>query len=111
MYMEISDEMVAYVEALAKLALDGRARERAKEDLSRILGYMDTMNAVDTKEVMPMSHVFPLKNVFRDDVVTNGEEAEALLANAPHCKEGKFAVPKTVGQEEGKSGSMDEEEI
>ena len=45
--------------------------------------------------VEPMSHVFPVHNVFREDVVTNGDEREEILANAPEAKEGAFVVPKT----------------
>ncbi len=55
------------------------------------------MNALDTEGIMPMSHVLPLKNVFREDVVTNGGGGADLLENAPCTKEGKFVVPKTVG--------------
>lgn len=95
--MEITDETIAYVAALAKLELDKEAKEKAKEDLSKILGYMDTMNGLDTKGLEPMSHIFPLKNVFREDEITNEAEEEALLANAPLRKEGQFVVPKTVG--------------
>ncbi len=43
-----------------------------------------------------MSHVFPVHNVFREDVVTNGDERDAVLANAPEQKDGQFQVPKTV---------------
>lgn len=95
--MEITDETIAYVAALAKLELDKEAVERAKEDLSKILGYMDTMNGLDTKDLEPMSHVFLLTNVFREDVVTNKEDTKALLLNAPRSKEEQFVVPKTVG--------------
>ena len=44
------------------------------------------------------SHVFPVNNVFRDDVVTNGDGSEATLANAPVKKDGGFKVPKTIGE-------------
>ena len=43
-----------------------------------------------------MSHVFPVNNVFREDVVTNGNEREKILKNAPEQKAGAFKVPKTV---------------
>ena len=94
--MTITDETVDYAAALAKLSLTEEEREKAKEDLSRILGYIDTMNELETDGVLPMSHVLSLSNVFREDVVTNGEERESLLANAPARKEGTFLVPKTV---------------
>lgn len=43
-----------------------------------------------------MSNVFPVKNVFREDVVTNGDDSENMLANAPEEKDGFYMVPKTV---------------
>ncbi len=94
--MQIKEETVQYVAALAKLELTEEEKERAKEDLSNILGYMETMNELDTEGVEPMSHAFPMRNVFREDVVVNGEDRENLLKNAPVKKDGCFVVPKTV---------------
>lgn len=94
--MNITDETIKYVAALAKLQLTEVEKENAKKDLSNILGYMDIMNELDTKDIEPMSHAFPMKNVFREDVVTNGDRREEMLANAPYKKDGAFVVPKTV---------------
>ena len=63
--------------------------------MAKMLDYIDTLNELDTSGVEPMSHVFPVHNVFREDVVTNGDEREEILANAPEAKEGAFVVPKT----------------
>ena len=43
-----------------------------------------------------MSHVFSMNNVFRDDVVSNGDDRENILKNAPKQKDGAFKVPRTV---------------
>lgn len=94
--MQITDQTLEYVSALAKLKLTEEEKERAKKDLGEILGYMDTMNELDTTGIEPMSHTFPIKNVFREDVVKNGDDRENLLANAPQQKDGCFVVPKTV---------------
>ena len=91
----ISDETMEYVGILAKLELSSEEKERAKEDMAKMLDYIDTLNELDTRGVEPMSHVFPVHNVFREDVVTNGDEREEILANAPEAKEGAFVVPKT----------------
>lgn len=91
----ISDETMEYVGILAKLELSSEEKERAKEDMAKMLDYIDTLNELDTSGVEPMSHVFPVHNVFREDVVTNGDEREEILANAPEAKEGAFEVPKT----------------
>jgi len=93
----ISDEMIEYVGILAKLELSKEEKEQAKKDMAGMLDYIDKLNELDTDNVEPMSHVFPLTNVFREDVVTNKEETERLLLNAPRSKEGQFIVPKTVG--------------
>ncbi len=94
--MKISEDTIEYVAALAKLKLEEDQKEKTIEDLNRILTYIDTMNELDTDGIEPMSHAFELKNVFREDVVTNEEDTEALLANAPVKKDGCFVVPKTV---------------
>lgn len=91
----ISDETIEYVGILAKLELSDEEKEQAKKDMANMLDYIDTLNELDTSGVEPMSHVFPINNVFREDVVTNGDDREEILANAPEAKEGAFVVPKT----------------
>lgn len=91
----ISDETIEYVGILAKLELSDEEKEQAKKDMANMLDYIDTLNELDTSGVEPMSHVFPVNNVFREDVVTNGDDREEILANAPGAKEGAFVVPKT----------------
>lgn len=91
----ISDETIEYVGILAKLELSDEEKEQEKKDMANMLDYIDTLNELDTSGVEPMSHVFPVNNVFREDVVTNGDDREEILANAPEAKEGAFVVPKT----------------
>lgn len=91
----ISDETIEYVGILSKLELSDEEKEQAKKDMANMLDYIDTLNELDTSGVEPMSHVFPVNNVFREDVVTNGDDREEILANAPEAKEGAFVVPKT----------------
>ncbi|MGI6094483.1 MAG: Asp-tRNA(Asn)/Glu-tRNA(Gln) amidotransferase subunit GatC [Lachnospiraceae bacterium] len=92
----ISDETIEYVGILAKLELSQEEKEAAKKDMGRMLDYIDKLNELDTSSVEPMSHVFPVHNVFREDVVVNGDDRENILANAPEEKDGSFKVPKTV---------------
>lgn len=91
----INDEMIAYVGNLAKLELSEEERKQAKSDMGKMIAYIDQMGELDTTGVEPMSHVFPVKNVFREDVVTNGDMREEMLLNAPEEKEGMFVVPRT----------------
>lgn len=94
--MKITMETIDYVAELAKLELKEEEKEVAKKDMENILSYLECLNEVDTSEIEPMSHVFPVHNVFREDVVTNENQKEMLLRNAPLQKEGCFLVPKTV---------------
>lgn len=91
----ISDETIEYVGILAKLELSEEEKEQAKKDMGRMLDYIDKLNELDTEGVEPMSHVFPVNNVFREDEVTNGDDRDNLLLNAPQKKEGTYMVPKT----------------
>lgn len=92
----ISDETIEYVGILAKLDLSPEEKETAKKDMGRMLDYIDKLNELDTAGVEPMSHVFSMNNVFREDVVTNGDDRDDILKNAPQQKEGAFKVPRTV---------------
>ena len=76
----ISDETIEYVGILAKLELSDEEKEQAKKDMANMLDYIDTLNELDTSG---------------EDVVTNGDDREEILANAPEAKEGAFVVPKT----------------
>ena len=92
----ISDETIEYVGILAKLELNEEEKEQEKKDMESMLDYIDKLNELDTEGVEPMSHVFLVNNVFREDVVTNGDGSADTLANAPVKKDGGFKVPKTI---------------
>ena len=64
--------------------------------MGRMLDYIDKLKELDTSGVEPMSHIFPVENVFRDDIVENGDDRERMLANAPEQKDGQYQVPRTV---------------
>ena len=63
--------------------------------MGRMLDYIDRLGELDTSDVEPVSHVFPVHNVFREDVVTNGDMREQMLSNAPKQKDGMFVAPRT----------------
>ena len=95
---KISDETIEYVGILAKLELSCEEKENAKADMEKMLDYIDILNELDTEGVAPLSHVFPVNNVFREDAVVNGDDRENILANAPEQKDGAFKVPRTMEQ-------------
>ena len=92
----ITDETIEYVGILAKLELSPGEREQAKKDMAKMLDYIDLLGGLDTGDVEPMSHVFPVRNVFREDIPSDKDNREDILANAPAQKDGSFKVPKTV---------------
>lgn len=93
----ISDETIEYVGILAKLELNEEEAEQAKKDMGDMLDYIDKLNELDVTGVEPMSHIFPVHNVFREDVVNEHDGSKDTLANAPVQKDGGFKVPKTIG--------------
>lgn len=93
----ITDDMVTYVSALAGLELSEEERKQAAQDMTEMLKYMDKLKEADISGAEPMVHVLPLQNVFREDVVTNGDGSRETLQNAPLQKDGLFVVPKTFG--------------
>ena len=92
---EITDETVDYVGILSKLEINGEEREQAKKDLAEMLDYIDQLDELDTSDVEPLTHVMRTGNVFREDVVTNGDMHEDTLANAPEVQDQMLVVPKT----------------
>lgn len=97
MAKKIDEETMENVCILAKLSLEGEERDKAKDEMQKILDYVEKLQELDTEGVKPLTHIFQEENVFRKDVVINGDEKEAMLANAPREKEGQYVVPKTIG--------------
>ncbi len=94
--MQIDKKMVEYVAELAKLRLNEDEKELMAQDLSKVLMYMDVLNRLDTDEVEPVTHVFGVENVFREDVVRPSFPREEILKNGIAAADGCFKVPKTV---------------
>lgn len=94
--MKITTEMVDYISQLSRLKLPPEERERMAAELERIIAYMDTLSALDTGGAEPMSHVFPVKNVLREDEVRPSLDRAELLKNAPQADGEAFLVPKAV---------------
>ncbi|HJA63927.1 MAG TPA: Asp-tRNA(Asn)/Glu-tRNA(Gln) amidotransferase subunit GatC [Candidatus Intestinimonas stercoravium] len=94
--MKIDEAMVEHIAKLSRLELPETEKAAMTRELERILEHMDVLNSLDTAGLEPMSHVFPLKNVLRPDVVEPSMDRAELLRNAPVPDEEAFLVPKTV---------------
>lgn len=91
----VDGETVEYVSSLAQLELSEKEKDAAGMDMGRMLDYIGKLNELDTTGVQPMFHVLAMQNVFREDVVTNGDGNASALQNAPEKRDGMFAVPKS----------------
>ena len=120
--MQITTELVDYISQLSRLSLLEDEKQAMTAHLERIVDYMDTLNRLDTADIEPMSHVFPVKNVLpehifdrkytadiepmshvfpvknvlREDVAEPSMDRAALLANAPAPDDETFLTPKSV---------------
>lgn len=92
----ISRETLEQVARLAQLELTEAEKEQAKQDMSQMLEYMEILKELDTSQTEPMSHVFPIENVFRKDEERQTGNRADMLQNAPQIKDGCYQVPKTV---------------
>lgn len=93
---EISREDVDHVARLARLALGEDERARMREQLAAILGYIDSLRALDTAGVEPTSHAVPLVNVMREDDPAASLPPEEMLANAPDRVGDLVRVPRIL---------------
>lgn len=84
------------VALLARLKLTDEEKPLFSEQVGKIIGYIDTLNELDTGDVEPTSHVLPLKNVFRDDKVAPSLSRDKILKNAPESSDGFFRVLKII---------------
>lgn len=94
--MKINEELIDYISDLSRLSLSEEQKLKAGEDLSDILDYVEKLNELDTTGMPEMSHPFDEVNCFRQDVVTNADDRDNLLSNAPDRRGSYFKVFKTV---------------
>ncbi|MCQ2515311.1 MAG: Asp-tRNA(Asn)/Glu-tRNA(Gln) amidotransferase subunit GatC [Saccharofermentans sp.] len=93
--MEITEELIDYLQKLGRIRLSEEDRQKTMKDLGSIMGYIDKLNELDTTGVEPLSHANGRTNVMREDVVTNGDMRDKVLSNAPKSSEDTILVPKT----------------
>ena len=94
--MSIDQSTAARVAKLARIRVEDSALGPLAEDFNRILAFIEELNEVDVEGVEPMVSVTPQRLKRREDVVTDGDQQDKVLANAPDAREGFFAVPKVV---------------
>ena len=94
--MVLTRAEVQRVALLARLQLQPDEEVRLTEQLAKILQYVDKLAEVDTAHVEPFTHVLHVTHIFRDDLVRNSPNPDAILANAPDRDATFFRVPKII---------------
>jgi len=93
---KITRAEVEQVARLARLELGEEEKAQLTAQLDAILGYMETLNTLDTAGVEPTTTVIPMVSVMRDDVVRPSLDREDALANAPDREGAYFRVPRII---------------
>ena len=94
--MSVTSQQVRHIAKLARIAMSEEELERLVPELNNILGWVEQLAEVNTDGVAPLTAVIDQKLRLRDDVVTEGDIRDEVLANAPEAQHGFFAVPKVI---------------
>jgi len=94
--MSIDIKTAAHVAKLARIRVEEKDLPALASEFNTILGFIEQLNEVDVEGVEPMVSVTPMRLKRREDRVTDGNQQEKILSNAPDAREGFFAVPKVV---------------
>ncbi|MBV9040844.1 MAG: Asp-tRNA(Asn)/Glu-tRNA(Gln) amidotransferase subunit GatC [Acidimicrobiia bacterium] len=94
----ISREDAAHVARLARLDLTEDELERFTGQLGAVLEHAADIAALDIADVPPTAHPLPLVNVLRDDAPVASLDREEVLAQAPAAEDGRFKVPRILGE-------------
>ena len=94
--MSVDADTVRRIAHLARIKVAEDEIEHLQGELNAILAFFEQLAEIDVDGVEPMTSVTPMQMKKRPDVVTDGGDAEAVLANAPASEDNFFLVPKVV---------------
>jgi aspartyl-tRNA(Asn)/glutamyl-tRNA(Gln) amidotransferase subunit C len=94
--MSVDTNIVRKIASLARIAVSDGEVEAMTGELNNILGWVEQLSEVDTDGIEPLHTVIPNQLRLRDDVITDGNIRDKVLANAPQAEHGFFAVPKVI---------------
>jgi aspartyl-tRNA(Asn)/glutamyl-tRNA(Gln) amidotransferase subunit C len=94
--MSVDAAQVRKIASLARIAVSDDEVAAMTGELNNILGWVEQLGEVDTDGVEPLAAVIPNQLRLRDDVVSDGDIRDRVLANAPQAEHGFFAVPKVI---------------
>jgi len=94
--MGIDNSEVKKIAHLARLQVDEQEAQRYADSLSRILGLIEQMNAVDTTGIEPMAHPLDMQLRLREDQPTETDQRDRYQQSAPAVEAGLYLVPKVI---------------
>jgi aspartyl-tRNA(Asn)/glutamyl-tRNA(Gln) amidotransferase subunit C len=94
--MSVDEKTVRKIASLARIAVTDAEVGAMTGELNNILAWVDELGKVDTDGVEPLAAVIPNQLRLREDVVTDGDIRDKVLANAPQAEHGFFTVPKVI---------------
>jgi aspartyl-tRNA(Asn)/glutamyl-tRNA(Gln) amidotransferase subunit C len=94
--MSVDAATVRRIAHLARIAVEEEEVERLQGELNAMLAFVEQLQEVNVENVEPMTSVTPMKMRMREDAVTDGDDAAAVLKNAPANEDNLFLVPKVV---------------
>ena len=94
--MSVDTTAVRRIAHLARIAVADDEVEHLRGELNAMLAFVEQLNEVNVEGVEPMTSVTPMAMKQREDVVTDGEIADAIVANAPASEDDYFMVPKVI---------------
>ena len=92
--MELTEADIKRIARLARIAVSDQETETIRGELSNIFRLIETMQAVDTTHVAPMSHAEGMTQRLREDRVTETDQRQLLQSVAPQVEAGLYLVPK-----------------
>ncbi len=94
--MEVNDALIDNLSNLARLEFNAAEKEGIKNDLQRMIHFVEKLNELDTTGIEPLLHMSPETNVLRDDILRGSVSREEALASAPATDGKYFEVPKVI---------------
>ena len=94
--MTVTNELVEKIANLARLEFDAAETESIKQDLQKMISFVEKLNELDTTGIEPQLHMSPELNVLREDEVKGSISREEALLNAPVRSDRFFVVPKVI---------------
>ncbi|HOD03208.1 MAG TPA: Asp-tRNA(Asn)/Glu-tRNA(Gln) amidotransferase subunit GatC, partial [Clostridiales bacterium] len=95
-YMKISKEIVREMADISRIKLTSQQENKLQEELQELVGFLEVLNELDTENTQPLTHLFQISSVMREDRIFPSYDRTALLKDTPEHTDETIVVPKTV---------------